>query len=511
MATRAELDIREIFQRLQYIELIDNHLSDQLLDALTGSYGTPNIDNKFVTEEDPRLNAGSGISDHGVLSGLNDDDHPLYLTSGRADAIYYRKTDIDNHVNNSAIHFTVSSIDHGLILGLSDDDHSQYLTSGRANTWFLTETTTNLTEGTNLYYTDNRVDARISGVIASGVVTDHGILTGLSDDDHIQYLTSGRASGLFYGKTEIDIFFTQSGVTNGNSHDHSGGDGNQISHLNLSNIGTNSHITIDDFIASKAQASGLASLNSSSLVVQDPANATVTPTSSKIPIADGSAKLDSWITSNAAAGTPSLRQLGTGATDACAGNDSRLTNDRTANALRTASNTVSISASTAPATNGYVLVTTSSSVATWQLISNFTPAIFTVAKNSWTASGSHTTTSSGWNTIGSFPISVGTTGTHLHVQSSFTIESDTNGSTGYVRLYFEDGHGPPLTVTGNSTMMYFPVRDIGYNGAIMQDLAMPGDGAWTVYLQWRVLSGATLTIAPSEKEHATIVGQLFNS
>lgn len=49
-------------------------------------------------------------------------------------------------------------------------------------------------------------------------------------------------------------------------------------------------------ILGKAAASGLASLDSSSKVVQDPANATATATASKIPIADGSAKLDTWIT-----------------------------------------------------------------------------------------------------------------------------------------------------------------------------------------------------------------------
>lgn len=39
-------------------------------------------------------------------------------------------------------------------------------------------------------------------------------------------------------------------------------------------------------------ASGLATLNGSSKVVQDPANATATPTASKIPIADGAGVLD---------------------------------------------------------------------------------------------------------------------------------------------------------------------------------------------------------------------------
>ena len=52
-------------------------------------------------------------------------------------------------------------------------------------------------------------------------------------------------------------------------------------------------------ILGKAVASGLASLDASSLVVQNPANATATPTASKIPIADGSGKLDGWVTATA--------------------------------------------------------------------------------------------------------------------------------------------------------------------------------------------------------------------
>ncbi len=146
-------------------------------------------------------------------------------------------------------------------------------------------------------------------------------------------IVMGNATGIIASGWLPDLSGTYAtaakGVTNGDTHDHNGGDGGQISHTSLANIGSNNHNQIDTFIASKASANGIASLNASSLVVQNPANATATPGASKIPISDANSKIDGWVSANAAAGTPSLRVLGTGATDACAGNDSRLTDART--------------------------------------------------------------------------------------------------------------------------------------------------------------------------------------
>jgi hypothetical protein len=61
----------------------------------------------------------------------------------------------------------------------------------------------------------------------------------------------------------------------------------------------------------KGAASGYASLDASSLVVQNPANATATPTASKIPIADTGGKLaDGWLSSNVTLGGNSFTGTG---------------------------------------------------------------------------------------------------------------------------------------------------------------------------------------------------------
>jgi hypothetical protein len=58
----------------------------------------------------------------------------------------------------------------------------------------------------------------------SGTIGDHGYLTGLTDDDHLQYLTTARA-------LTWHVALSGSHVTNGNSHDHAGGDGATVQAL----------------------------------------------------------------------------------------------------------------------------------------------------------------------------------------------------------------------------------------------------------------------------------------
>lgn len=116
------------------------------------------------------------------------------------------------------------AVDHGALAGLADDDHSQYHNDARALTWLGTRSTSDLSEGSNLYYTNARADGRIAlASIADLATTDHDLLAGLSDDDHTQYLladgTRAMAGTLQIGANDItmtgSLAVTGSRVTKG--------------------------------------------------------------------------------------------------------------------------------------------------------------------------------------------------------------------------------------------------------------------------------------------------------
>lgn len=83
---------------------------------------------------------------------------------------------------------------------------------------------------------------------------DHAGVYSLSGHDHsgVYSLAAHNHSGVYSlaAHDHSGVYaLNANGVTNGDSHDHAGGDGAQINHTGLSNIGTNTHAQIDTFLA----------------------------------------------------------------------------------------------------------------------------------------------------------------------------------------------------------------------------------------------------------------------
>lgn len=75
--------------------------------------------------------------------------------------------------------------DHGGLTGLGDDDHAQYIPTDGSRGFTSTVSGTTPVTDSDLS-TKGYVDGRISAV-SGNIITDHGGLSGLSDDDHTQY------------------------------------------------------------------------------------------------------------------------------------------------------------------------------------------------------------------------------------------------------------------------------------------------------------------------------------
>ena len=91
-------------------------------------------------------------------------------------------------------------IDHGVLVGLADDDHPQYLNTVRGDIRYYTKALADATfltpvSGDALFLTPAEGDARYA--LISSVITDHGLLTGLADDDHTQYHNNARGDARY--------------------------------------------------------------------------------------------------------------------------------------------------------------------------------------------------------------------------------------------------------------------------------------------------------------------------
>jgi hypothetical protein len=95
--------------------------------------------------------------------------------------------------------------DHGALSGLSDDDHTQYHTDARALTWLGTRSSSDLPEGTNLYYTAERVDDQVNTLLTAGTNIT------LTYDDGAGTLTIDAAGGGSAAGSDTQIQYNDSG------------------------------------------------------------------------------------------------------------------------------------------------------------------------------------------------------------------------------------------------------------------------------------------------------------
>lgn len=168
---------------------------------------------------------------------------------------------------------------------------------------------------------DSRVQERL--IMQPGTSTGVSIVAGTQTDTWVSNpddLTLPRielngTTGAWGYKNRGTSTATQAFI--GSDHVHNGSDSTRVAHGDLTGTGTNSHTTIDTFIASKAQASGIASLDANTKVVENPASGTSTPGLNKVVMSDGAGKIsDAWLNDTVTKlGTPTADSINEGSTN----------------------------------------------------------------------------------------------------------------------------------------------------------------------------------------------------
>lgn len=145
-----------------------------------GGVATLGLDGILTASQRP-AGSGGGVTDHGALTGLADDDHTQYLTAARGDARYYVQSWVDTSLNGKENAGTASTLLTAHV-GASDP-HPQYTTSSELTTALGPyATTTALTTG---------LAGKENTGTAAGLLAAHTAAA----DPHPQYATDTALAG----------------------------------------------------------------------------------------------------------------------------------------------------------------------------------------------------------------------------------------------------------------------------------------------------------------------------
>jgi len=154
---------------------------------------------------------GSGVTDHGALTGLADDDHPQYLlTTGKA-----ADSDKLDGIDSTGFATATHSHDHGALTGLGDNDHPQYVLVNNAKMQIMAalndDTATSITPSNNQGFLLYRMLSGATGaVISFDAVTGTAYCFKIAGSADIETMT-----GALTGTTGTDGKITISAHTDG--------------------------------------------------------------------------------------------------------------------------------------------------------------------------------------------------------------------------------------------------------------------------------------------------------